>query len=297
MPEFYDPDVLAHLQSLEMGILRDVDAICREHGLKYFGFCGTGIGALRHKGYIPWDDDIDISMPRKDYEELLRIVSETMSDKYYVLNTTTDPNFPLATTRLCLKGTTFLEYEMQDVDCQWGIFLDLYALDNAADNPVAFYWQMWTSWFWGKLLILRSVRKPYLYIHGLPAKIVRFCCMVGHDLMRLFHISKKWLAHMRDRALRRYENRETKRITFFCDPLPYKNTFTNADIYPLRDLPFEDIRMPFPNNLEELLTKMYGDYMTMPPVERRKTHFPFKLDFGPYPMPEQSGTKDESENN
>lgn len=282
MPEFYEPEVLKKLQELEMEIVRDFVRICEEHNLVYFGYAGTGIGALRHKGYIPWDDDIDISMPRKDYETLLRIVQEQMGDKYYVLNTDTDPDYPLATTRLCLRGTVFREFAMKDVDCQWGIFLDLYALDNAADGWLAYQWQMWTAWFWGKLLILRSVPRPYLYVHGLLAKIVTACCVVGHHLMKWLHIPKKWLIRRRDKASRRYENRQTKRIAYFCDPLPYTNTFSNEDIYPLRKLDFEDIRIPFPNNLEELLTKMYGDYMTPPPVERRKTHYPYQLDFGPY---------------
>ena len=136
MPKFYEPEQLKHLQKLEMEILTDFKRICDENNLIYFGYAGTGIGALRHKGYIPWDDDIDISMPRKDYERFMELVTEQMGDKYEVLNTETDINYPLATTRLVLKGTKFREYSMKDVDCNWGIFLDLYALDNAADGMV-----------------------------------------------------------------------------------------------------------------------------------------------------------------
>ena len=160
MPKFYEPEQLKHLQKLEMEILTDFKRICDENNLIYFGYAGTGIGALRHKGYIPWDDDIDISMPRKDYERFMELVTEQMGDKYEVLNTETDINYPLATTRLVLKGTKFREYSMKDVDCNWGIFLDLYALDNAADGKLAYWWQMWTAWFWGKLLILRSIPRP-----------------------------------------------------------------------------------------------------------------------------------------
>lgn len=282
MPEFYEPEVLAQLQKIEMDIVRDFVRICKEHNLVYFGYAGTGIGALRHKGYIPWDDDIDISMPRKDYEKFLRIVQEEMGDKYYVLNTDTDDNYPLATTRLCLRGTVFREQVMKDVDCKWGIFLDLYALDNAADGWLAYHWQMWTAWFWGKLLILRIMPRPYLYVRGFLAKIVTGACIATHHVMKFFHISPKWLLRRREKANQRYNNRETKRMAYFCDPLPYTNTFSKTDIYPLRELPFEDITLPFPNNLEELLTKMYGDYMTPPPPERRKTHYPYELDFGPY---------------
>ncbi len=282
MPKFYEPEVLKHLQGLEMMILSDFKKICDENNLTYFGFAGTGIGALRHKGYIPWDDDIDISMPRKDYETFMKLVTEQMGDKYEVLNTETDINFPLATTRLVLKGTRFREFSMKDVDCNWGIFLDLYALDNAADGWLAYQLQSWSAWFWGKLLILRSIPRPYLYIHGIPAKLVTGACIITHHAMEMLGVSKEWLYKKREKANRRYENKKTKRIAYFCDPLPYTNTFRKKDIYPLRYLPFEDMELPFPNHLEMLLTKMYGDYMTPPPVEKRKTHFPYELDFGPY---------------
>lgn len=282
MPKFYEPDELNRLQHLEMDILKDFVRICKENDLMYFGFAGTGIGALRHGGYIPWDDDIDISMPRADYEKFLEIVSRDMGDKYYVLNSMTDPNYPLATTRLCLRGTVFREYALKDVECDWGIFLDLYALDNAADGWWGYHWQMWTAWFWGKLLILRSVPRPYLYIRGFGAKIVTGMCIVGHHIMKFFRISKKWLIRRREKANQRYNKKKTKRIAYFCDPMPHTNTFSWDEIMPLKELPFEDITLPFPDNLHDLLTKMYGDYMTMPPVERRKTHYPYELDFGIY---------------
>lgn len=282
MVRFYEPEVLRHLQLLEMSVVKDFVRICDENNLTYVAYAGTGIGALRHKGFIPWDDDIDISMPRKDYDKFLEIVKTQMSDKYYVLNCDTDENYPLATTRVCLCNTVFREYPMKDVECKWGIFLDLYALDNAADGWFAYHWQMWSAWFWGKLVILWNIPRPYLYIHGIPAKLVTAACITVNKLMKLFHVSKKGLVRRRERANQRYNNRETKRMAYFCDPLPYTNTFNKKDMFPLRELPFEDITLKFPNNLEELLTKMYGDYMTMPPKEKRKTHYPYQLDFGPY---------------
>ena len=172
MSEFYDPEVLSHLQKVEMLILKDFMAICEKHNLTYFGCAGTGIGALRHQGFIPWDDDIDIALPREDYEKLIKAVEEEYGDKYHMLNTANDINYPLATTRMCLNGTVFHEHAVKNVDCDWGIFLDLYALDNAADGKLAFKWQMWCTWFWSKILILRSMPKPYLAFKGAKAKVV-----------------------------------------------------------------------------------------------------------------------------
>ena len=86
MPKFYEDKELKRLQSMEMGILKDFMKICDENGLRYFGVAGTGIGAIRHGGFIPWDDDIDIALPREDYEKFIKLVEEKMGDKSYVLN-------------------------------------------------------------------------------------------------------------------------------------------------------------------------------------------------------------------
>ena len=98
--KFYEPEVLKQLQGEILSILDDFIRICEDYHLEYFGIAGTGIGALRHKGFIPWDDDIDIAMPRRDFEHLLRIVEKKMSDRYLVLNAERYPNYPLMTTRL-----------------------------------------------------------------------------------------------------------------------------------------------------------------------------------------------------
>lgn len=99
-------------------------------------------------------------MPRRDFEHLIRIVEKKMSDRYLVLNAERYPNYPLMTTRLVKKGTVFVEEVMKDVDCPFGIFLDLYVLDNVADNPVLYQIQSWTAWFWSKLMILRADSAP-----------------------------------------------------------------------------------------------------------------------------------------
>lgn len=141
--KFYEPETLQRLQKEILSILDDFLKICNENNLEYFGIAGTGIGAIRHKGFIPWDDDIDIAMPRRDFEKMLKLVQRQMGDKYLILNAKTNPNYPLMTTRLVKKGTVFKEEVMKDVDCPFGIFLDLYVLDNVSDNPFMYQFQSW----------------------------------------------------------------------------------------------------------------------------------------------------------
>ena len=119
----------------------------QENNLDYFGIGGTGIGALRHKGFIPWDDDIDIGLPRKDYEKFIEIAKKELSEKYIVLTAEDYENWPFMMMRLIKKGTKFREYCLKDVDCELGIFLDLYAFDNISDDPKKLKRQGMAVWF------------------------------------------------------------------------------------------------------------------------------------------------------
>lgn len=276
----YDQETLQKLQKYELHILKDFVEICEKNNLTYLGLAGTGIGALRHGGFIPWDDDIDVALPREDYEKFLQIIRETKSDKYFIGNAETMENYPLMTTRLMLKGTTFREEALKDVDCFFGIFLDIYALDNASDDPKKFKRQAWTSWFWSKLMILRQVPNPVLALDGFTRKLVLTICAIVHYSMVLFRISPKWLYKQCKKASMKYQNEKTKHMGFFCDTKPFINMINCEKSFPLRRIPFEGYEFPFPNNIEEMLTEVYGDYMQLPPVEKRKNHFPHILDFG-----------------
>ena len=280
MSKFYEPEILKQVQQMELEILRDFMDVCEENGLRYFGFAGTGIGAIRHGGFIPWDDDIDVAMPRADFEKAMAIIEKQYADKYYILNTEHDPAYPLMTTRLCRKGTRFVEEAIKDVTCNFGIFLDLYPYDNLADGKFAYNRQVWSAWFWSKLLILRSIPHPYMSLTGWKRSAAQGICGFVSGAMKLFHISPQWLYRRCKNQCRKYENQETKRMGFPCDTDPNWNTIEKAETYPLVQYDFEDLKLNFPKNIDGMLRNFYGDYMILPPVEKRKTHYPYILDFG-----------------
>ena len=278
--KYYDPEVLRRLHQTELEILKDFIAVCDEARIRYFGIAGTGIGAVRHGGFIPWDDDIDIAMPRADFDRAMKLVKEKLSDKYYILNCETDSNYPLMTTRLCKKGTRFQEEILRGVKAKWGIFLDLYPYDNLADGKAAYFFQVWTAWFYSKLLILRNVSHPYMIFGGWKRTLAQGICSLVNGTMRLFRISPRWIYRRCDRACRKYNHRKTRRMGFPCDTSPHWNTMEKAKVYPLRKRPIEDILLNFPVDTDGMLRNFFGDYMQLPPVEKRKTHYPHVLDFG-----------------
>ena len=250
-PEFYEPETLKRLQGEILSILDDFTAICDRYHLEYFGIAGTGSGAIRPRGFIPWDDDIDIAMPRKDFERLIKIVERTMGDKYLVLNGKNYPTYPLMTTRLVRRGTVFVEKVMKDVDCPFGIFLDLYVLDTVSDNPLLYQIQSWEAWFYSKLLILRSIPRPTLAQKGVKAELIWAVCRLAYQGMKLLRISPDGIRWRCEKACRRYRKQDTRRMAFLPDTSPY----------------------------DEMLRNMYGDYMELPPVEKRKTHYPYRIEF------------------
>ncbi len=279
----YDQPTLHRVQQLELMILRDFMQFCDQNGLQYFGLGGTGIGAVRNQGFIPWDDDIDIALPRKDYDAFVRLATEQLSDKYIIMNPDYDPNFPLMTTRMMLKGTKFREESLKDIHCELGIFLDIYAYDQLADDPKAYKKQCRDASLLAKLMILRSIPFPVLPFKGWKAKLAHAATAVVHGFMVLFRISKPWLAKKCKEVALRYEDAPaTQRLGYLFYTDPNAEQYLRTDLFPLKPYPFEDVELPFGNNLHANLSRIYGDYMQLPPPEKRKNHFPYELDFGPY---------------
>lgn len=278
----YDDITLKRLQSIELMILNDFKRMCKKHGLQYFAFAGSGIGALRHGGFIPWDDDIDVGLLREDYEKALKYFAEEEKEKYIVMNPRFDPDYPLMTTRLMLRGTKFREHALKDVKCDLGIFLDLYAFDQEIDDEKKFKKQSYEAWFYTHLMMMRSIPFPVLPMKGATAKLVHAITGMTYGVLSACRVSKRWLADQAEKAATRYNHLKTKKVSFFYDTLPCICWFSYDELFPLVELPFENTTVFFPKEQDRYLKDMYGDYMQLPPEEKRKNHYPYELDFGPY---------------
>lgn len=276
----YDDRTLKKLQNIELEILKDFIGLCDRHNLQYFGIAGTCIGVLRHQGFIPWDDDIDIALPREDFEKFLKYANEELKDKYTIMNARYDSNYPLMTTRMMLKDSKFREYALSHIDVELGIFLDIYPFDNLSDDFKKRKKQMRQAWFYSKLLILRSIPKPVLAFKGWKAKIVHLICTIVHYGMKILGISKEKLIYKCEEASTRHNDEvNSEYVDFLCDTTPTMNIYKRDDLFPLQKLKFEDIELSFPKNMDTNLRGMYGDYMQLPPVDKRKNHFPYELKF------------------
>ena len=277
----YKPDDLKHVQELELKILKEIISICESHDLKYYAYAGTALGAVRHNGFIPWDDDIDIVMFREDYEKLLKILDTELSEEYYVLNFHKHEKYYLPVTQVCLKGTEFRTYTILPNSYKLGIFIDIFPLDNVPESELK------RKIYFSKYIIYHHLMLNSIFNIKTPNKINSYIHYVIHHILGFYPghegIVKKFLKY-----LTRYNHKNTNYVTLhLARTVDYINFgkngfFDKRDFEPSKKIKFEDIEIVIPNNYDKILTLIYGDYMTLPPEEKRYNHAPEILDFGKY---------------
>ncbi len=277
----YDQDTLKMIQAIELEMLKDFDSLCETNEIDYFCWAGTAIGVLRHKGFIPWDDDIDIGLFRNDYEKLLKCVEQQLGDKYYLLNTENDPDYPLMTTRMVLKGTKFQEECFKNLPCNFGIFLDLYCYDYVSDNEKDRKKTCFTAWLKSKFMILCATGDPVIYKTGFAGAIMKHACSFMHFLLKAMGI-KPFLFYKSIEKNLKKNPKPTKRIAFQFDTKLHSCLFEVKDIFPTKRMVFEDTTIKCPAEIEKITELGYGDFMKLPPPEKRHNHPPYLLDFGIY---------------
>ena len=279
---YYTEEGLRKLQLIELSILKEFDELCRKNGLDYLLMGGSMIGQIRHGGFIPWDDDIDVAMPRDDYEAFLRIANEQYADKYFALNNDNNPRFPLMNTRWGLKGTTYKTWDMEDIPGEFGIFLDVFPFDEVADDEKAKNRHVTGAWFWGKMLTLSGVKQPRIFVNGWKARLLNLALRTAHGSMKLFHVKSRTLYLKAYKYATQYRGKNTRRVNYMHDPHRFATMVDKSVFYPTKRAMFENIEVNIANHQEIYLEQYFGDYMQLPPVEKRKIHPPAQLDFGQY---------------
>ena len=277
-----DPAVLRTLQLVETTILAEFDRVCRELDIPYAVYGGTAIGAVRHKGFIPWDDDVDVCMTRADYERFLAEAPAVLGEDFEIHNSRTHADFPNMFSNLILKGTLFIPEFIKNSPYRMPIGLDIFPLDNVPRDKKAYQRQSRATWFWGRMLYLQGTPAPYLEVGGLLRKVILSATFVIYWVLRLARVKPRTLQRLWERAARRYEHAEADLMADFTDRTPLAWAVTRADLYPTVDVPVENITVKLPREHDKNLTRGYGDYMQLPPEDKRKTHLPIIIDFGKF---------------
>ncbi|MGN0343229.1 MAG: phosphorylcholine transferase LicD [Roseburia sp.] len=274
----YQSDQLEKVHRAELTIYKEFARICDKHNLPYFFVYGSLIGVVRHQGFIPWDDDLDVGMLREDYDKFMEIAPKELGDRFFLQNLETDPCYHLAFAKVRMNGTRFVEGQISDSDMHLGIYMDIFPFDQLLEGAAGVK-QVRKVNFWRFLSVAKRVKQPQIVGNGFIFSCGRAAWRILYYGMKIFHVSPKYLDRKLDQASRMGNGSDSRYVTLMCS-MPMESRMTRADMFPLQEMPFEDLMVKVPANYDEHLTHMYGDYMQLPPKEKRVNHMPVELDLG-----------------
>ena len=254
------------LQQKIVGNLMALDSVCCEHGLRYYLWAGTMLGAVRHKGFIPWDDDIDVAMPRTDYEKLLAHCEEWMPTPYRVIAPETDANYPYPFAKVEDITTTVME--RPDFKHLEGVYVDIFPIDGFPEekSEQQRHYRRWKLW---RHLLFMRCRDPFKHGHG-PRSWFPWLI---HQVFPKAFLQKKVKHYMT------HYDFEQSNVAVAYDDNGIKALFPKHIFGTTQMYEFEGHQYPGVEHVDEYLTINFGsDYMQLPPVEKRIQHHFFRLD-------------------
>lgn len=259
------------LHQVDMEITDAVVEICEKHGLKYFIAGGTMLGAIRHGGFIPWDDDIDLAMPRKDYEKFLKVAPAELPEHLSIVNYRTDPEYHYYITRVKDRDTKVEEVRIGNEDKYTNASIDIFPLDGTPNNK-------WLRKFYFFRVMMHRALMSLCYKDSIDRSRKRstkekifLAVMEKLPIEKMFdpYIEKAKI----DRIMRRQNYDRSERVgclmgAYRTRQIVPREYFGEGKMYD-----FEDRKYRGPSMAHEYLTHLYGDYMKIPPKSGQKVHF------------------------
>lgn len=263
------------VQELEFGILKYIKELCEKYSIRYYLAYGTLIGAVRHKGFIPWDDDIDIMMPRNDYKRLLSILEKDSHPYYKLISYETNDLFQVPLPKIVDTRTVLI----QDYDIiepvPLGVYVDIFLMDGAGNdyeqavkqyNQAFYFYQLW------KKSRLKLFPSSMSHIRGL-LRWIKNCFYImkgGHFYMRQLSDYNSQFSFDESKYVATFETGTSD---------ARKCIWEKSDFEPARNLEFNGELFLVPNNYDKVLKSEYGNYMVLPPLEKQVSHHRYNLEW------------------
>lgn len=254
-----DKDTLRKVQLKELEILLEVKRICDKHQIRYQLYGGTLLGAIRHKGFIPWDDDIDITMLREDYERFLAVAPGEIREGYYVESARSNPDYVYSFCKVKANGTTYIEQCTSHLDIHPGIWIDIFPLDNIPEIDYEVLdrrdlrirrWQTAVDYNAGVITLNKPTSALYFKLLGILNR---------HKLM-----------HKKECVMQEANSPNGKYVVDYYSLYGYRKAIFPMSTYTdLIDVEFEGHMFPVVRDYHGVLTQTFGDYMQLPPEEKR----------------------------
>ena len=250
-------------------ILKFFISICEKHNLNYCCATGTMLGAVRHKDIIPWDDDVDVFMPRRDYEKFLTIAEEIESKGFGVISAENSSSFATFA-KLYDKNTTL--WEIESIPFIYGVFIDIFPLDETQEDKKVFLkkYRYFRNLF--RKYQLSQMRFSFKRLMGEIKEGDKK--MALKDLLSLFF--PRWMSNHFRKKIIKFEKDVSQEVgnhlvSYYGDYWG-KEYFDKHWFKDYVDMPFSDFTVKVPKGYHEYLTNVYGDYMKFPPIEKRASH-------------------------
>lgn len=250
---------LSEHQQVMLELLREIDRICVDHAIPYMLFAGSALGAVRHGGFIPWDDDLDVVLLREDYERFLSLAPNELDEKYFLQKEYSE-HWPMFFSKLRKNDTACMEkFVPRDPQQHQGIYVDIFPADNLADGTFSAWLQFTAS----KVVIAKSLYcRGYLTDSIGKKAFMQFCRLLP---CRPF---------LKAAQGRRFQKSARVQTFFGASRSYHKSVFPREWFCETERVPFEDGCYPVSQHADALLTALYGDYMTPSPpdVREKKVH-------------------------
>ena len=264
-----DNETLRKVQLAQLEIAKEFRRVCDENEIPYFIDWGSMLGAIRHKGFIPWDDDMDFGMLRADYERFLKIAPEKLGEEYFLQTWDTDPSFPNAFAKIRKKGTVYIEATMEKSNAHNELFIDVFPYDVYPNTPKQAKKAGRTIYCCANTLFIQNKVRPWMHHSSRLKRFLAKCKYIPFwvlsKLIRRDTLKKKYTEAMTcansEKPVYYYGN--VKAISCGEHPIP-------AECYDsMIEMPFENENFKVPVGYDRILTCLYGDYMTPPPEDKR----------------------------
>lgn len=267
---------LQKLHDAELDILKCFVDICEKNGLQYYIIGGTLLGAVRHGGFIPWDDDIDIAMPRKDYDKLLQLLADNLQEPFSYLHYSIDKKYREYSLKIINKNIVCYEDKVDIEKSKTNLWIDILPLDGVPDNKWIYKMFKLAIYFWKALLSFKNIEtiknKPNRPV--IEKILVKFAQII--PIKKL--INRSFVMNGLDKTIKLFQYENCKYVGTYMGAYRFKEVVPKRFFGKSSKCDFEGLSLVAPERIDDYLKHMYGDYMKLPPEDKRQTHI-VKVEF------------------